>query len=111
HRHRTHLRDGRPGASRPQPANPPRPRRTTSPADRRALHRHSGATPCREVRALILDGVALRLLTFWLSAVSSGPMWTSASGAVAEQTAPGVPTELVRGDVFFWQSLQAATVL
>jgi multiple sugar transport system permease protein len=23
----------------------------------------------------------------------------------------GVPTELVRGDVFFWQSLQAATVL
>ena len=25
--------------------------------------------------------------------------------------AVGVPTELVRGDVFFWQSLQAATVL
>ena len=23
----------------------------------------------------------------------------------------GVPTELVRGDVFFWQSLQAATLL
>ena len=23
----------------------------------------------------------------------------------------GVPTELVRGDVFFWQSLQAATIL
>ena len=23
----------------------------------------------------------------------------------------GVPTELVRGDIFFWQSLQAATVL
>jgi multiple sugar transport system permease protein len=23
----------------------------------------------------------------------------------------GVPTELIRGDVFFWQSLQAATVL
>jgi multiple sugar transport system permease protein len=25
--------------------------------------------------------------------------------------AVGVPTELVRGDVFFWQSLQAATIL
>ena len=23
----------------------------------------------------------------------------------------GVPTELVRGDVFFWQSLEAATLL
>jgi multiple sugar transport system permease protein len=23
----------------------------------------------------------------------------------------GVPTELIRGDVFFWQSLQAATVV
>jgi len=23
----------------------------------------------------------------------------------------GVPTQLVRGDVFFWQSLQAATIL
>lgn len=30
----------------------------------------------------------------------------------AEKTiSVGVPTELVRGDIFFWQSLQAATLL
>ena len=33
------------------------------------------------------------------------------SPSPAKPISTGVPTELVRGDVFFWQSLQAATIL
>ena len=33
------------------------------------------------------------------------------STQLTEEVSTGVPTKLVRGDVFFWQSLEAATLL
>ena len=55
--------------------------------------------------------VAVVVFTFTLS--SSEFIYALAFVARTSQktVSVGVPTELVRGDVFFWQSLQAATVM
>jgi ABC-type glycerol-3-phosphate transport system permease component len=66
----------------------------------------------RAVVPLVFPGiVAVVVFTFTLTA--SEFVYALAFVAPTDQmpVSTGVPTQLVRGDVFFWQSLQAATVL
>jgi multiple sugar transport system permease protein len=66
----------------------------------------------RTVIPLALPGiVAVIVFTFTLSAQEFIYALSFISQTGGKTISIGVPTELVRGDVFFWQSLQAATVI
>ncbi len=66
----------------------------------------------RVVLPLILPGViAVIVFAFTLSAHEFIYALAFNKSSAVKTIATGVPTELVRGDVFFWQSLQAAVVL
>jgi ABC-type glycerol-3-phosphate transport system permease component len=55
--------------------------------------------------------VAVIVFTFTLTAGEFIYALAFVSPSSQKVVSTGVPTELIRGDVFFWQSLQAATVL
>ncbi len=55
--------------------------------------------------------VAVVVFAFTLSASEFIYALAFVSRTAEKTVSVGVPTELVRGDIFFWQSLQAATVL
>jgi multiple sugar transport system permease protein len=66
----------------------------------------------RTVIPLIFPGiVAVTVFAFTLSAHEFIYALSFVKGSSVKTIAVGVPTELVRGDVFFWQSLQAAAVV
>jgi multiple sugar transport system permease protein len=66
----------------------------------------------RTVIPLVFPGiVAVVVFAFVLTASEFIYALAFISPSPAKPISTGVPTELVRGDVFFWQSLQAATVL
>jgi multiple sugar transport system permease protein len=66
----------------------------------------------RTVLPLVFPGiVAVVVFAFTLSAHEFIYALTFNKGSAVKTIAVGVPTELVRGDVFFWQSLQAAGLL
>jgi ABC-type glycerol-3-phosphate transport system permease component len=66
----------------------------------------------RTVIPLAVPGiVAVVVFTFTLSAQEFIYALSFVSRSSDKTISTGVPTELVRGDVFFWQSLQAATVI
>jgi multiple sugar transport system permease protein len=66
----------------------------------------------RAVVPLVFPGiVAVVVFTFTLTASEFIYALAFVSPTAEKVISTGVPTELVRGDVFFWQSLQAATVL
>ncbi len=66
----------------------------------------------RTVVPLVFPGiVAVVVFAFTLSAHEFIYALTFNKASAVKTIATGVPTELVRGDVFFWQSLQAAAVL
>jgi ABC-type glycerol-3-phosphate transport system permease component len=66
----------------------------------------------RVVLPLILPGViAVIVFAFTLSSHEFIYALAFNKSSAVKTIATGVPTELVRGDVFFWQSLQAAVVL
>ncbi len=66
----------------------------------------------RVVLPLILPGViAVVVFAFTLSAHEFIYALAFNKSSAVKPIATGVPTELVRGDVFFWQSLQAAVIL
>ncbi len=66
----------------------------------------------RTVLPLVFPGiVAVVVFSFTLSAHEFIYALTFNKASAVKTVAVGVPTELVRGDVFFWQSLQAAAVL
>ncbi|MBA2309020.1 MAG: carbohydrate ABC transporter permease [Pseudonocardiales bacterium] len=66
----------------------------------------------RVVVPLVAPGiVAVVVFAFTLTASEFIYALAFISPSDAKTISTGVPTELVRGDVFFWQSLQAATVL
>ena len=66
----------------------------------------------RAVVPLMFPGiVAVIVFTFTLTASEFIYALAFVSPTAEKVISTGVPTELVRGDVFFWQSLQAATVL
>jgi hypothetical protein len=66
----------------------------------------------RAVVPLVFPGiVAVIVFTFTLAASEFIYALAFVSPTAEKVISTGVPTELVRGDVFFWQSLQAATVL
>ena len=66
----------------------------------------------RTVIPLAVPGiVAVVVFTFTLSAQEFIYALAFVSRSSEKTISIGVPTELVRGDVFFWQSLQAATVI
>jgi multiple sugar transport system permease protein len=66
----------------------------------------------RTVIPLAFPGiVAVVVFTFTLSAQEFIYALSFVSPSAAKPISTGVPTELIRGDVFFWQSLQAATVI
>jgi multiple sugar transport system permease protein len=66
----------------------------------------------RTVVPLALPGiVAVTVFAFTLTASEFIYALAFVSPSAEKVISTGVPTELVRGDVFFWQSLQAATVL
>ncbi len=66
----------------------------------------------RVVLPLILPGViAVVVFAFTLSAHEFIYALAFNKSSAVKTIATGVPTELVRGDVFFWQSLQAAVIL
>jgi multiple sugar transport system permease protein len=66
----------------------------------------------RTVIPLALPGIiAVVVFTFTLSAQEFIYALSFVSPSSAKTISIGVPTELIRGDVFFWQSLQAATVI
>jgi ABC-type glycerol-3-phosphate transport system permease component len=66
----------------------------------------------RVVAPLMLPGlVAVVVFAFTLTASEFIYALAFISPSAEKVISTGVPTELVRGDVFFWQSLQAATVL
>jgi len=66
----------------------------------------------RVVLPLILPGViAVIVFAFTLSAHEFIYALAFNKSSAVKTIATGVPTELVRGDVFFWQSLQAAVIL
>ncbi|MGH9244590.1 MAG: carbohydrate ABC transporter permease [Acidimicrobiales bacterium] len=61
---------------------------------------------------LVFPGiVAVVVFAFTLSAHEFIYALTFVSGTEEKTLSVGVPTELVRGDVFFWQELQAAAVI
>jgi multiple sugar transport system permease protein len=55
--------------------------------------------------------VAVVVFAFTLSAHEFIYALSFVSPSAHKTISVGVPTELIRGDVFFWQSLQAATVI
>jgi multiple sugar transport system permease protein len=64
------------------------------------------------VLPLLFPGVvAVVVFAFTLTASEFIYALSFVSPTTQKVISTGVPTELVRGDVFFWQSLQAATVL
>jgi multiple sugar transport system permease protein len=66
----------------------------------------------RTVVPLAFPGiVAVVVFTFTLTASEFIYALAFISPSSEKVVSTGVPTELVRGDVFFWQSLQAATIL
>jgi len=66
----------------------------------------------RTVIPLTVPGiVAVIVFTFTLSAQEFIYALSFISQTSEKTVSTGVPTELIRGDVFFWQSLQAATVI
>jgi multiple sugar transport system permease protein len=66
----------------------------------------------RVVVPLLFPGiVAVVVFAFTLTASEFIYALAFISPSAEKVISTGVPTELVRGDVFFWQSLQAATVL
>ena len=66
----------------------------------------------RAVMPLVFPGiVAVIVFTFTLTASEFIYALAFVSPTAEKVISTGVPTELVRGDIFFWQSLQAATVL
>jgi len=66
----------------------------------------------RTVLPLMFPGiVAVVVFAFTLSAHEFIYALAFNKGSAVKTIAVGVPTELVRGDVFFWQSLQAAGLL
>lgn len=66
----------------------------------------------RAVLPLVFPGiVAVVVFAFTLTASEYIYALAFVSPPDAMPVSTGVPTELIRGDVFFWQSLQAATVL
>jgi multiple sugar transport system permease protein len=66
----------------------------------------------RTVIPLALPGIiAVIVFTFTLSAQEFIYALSFISRSSDKTISIGVPTELIRGDVFFWQSLQAATVI
>lgn len=66
----------------------------------------------RVVLPLILPGViAVVVFAFTLSAHEFIYALAFNKSSAVKPISTGVPTELVRGDVFFWQSLQAAVIL
>jgi hypothetical protein len=66
----------------------------------------------RAVVPLTFPGiVAVVVFAFTLTASEFIYALAFVSPTTEKVISTGVPTELVRGDVFFWQSLQAATVL
>jgi ABC-type glycerol-3-phosphate transport system permease component len=66
----------------------------------------------RTVIPLALPGIiAVIVFTFTLSAQEFIYALSFVSRSSEKTISIGVPTELIRGDVFFWQSLQAATVI
>lgn len=66
----------------------------------------------RTVLPLAFPGiVAVVVFAFTLSAHEFVYALAFVSSSSEKTVSVGVPTELVRGDVFYWQSLQAATVL
>lgn len=66
----------------------------------------------RVVAPLMFPGlVAVVVFAFTLTASEFIYALAFISPSAQKVISTGVPTELVRGDVFFWQSLQAATVL
>jgi ABC-type glycerol-3-phosphate transport system permease component len=66
----------------------------------------------RVVAPLMVPGlVAVVVFAFTLTASEFIYALAFISPSSQKTISTGVPTELVRGDVFFWQSLQAATVL
>jgi len=66
----------------------------------------------RAVVPLAFPGiVAVVVFAFTLTASEFIYALAFVSPTSAKVVSTGVPTELVRGDIFFWQSLQAATVL
>jgi multiple sugar transport system permease protein len=66
----------------------------------------------RTVIPLAFPGiVAVVVFTFTLSAQEFIYALSFVSRSTEKTISIGVPTELIRGDVFFWQSLQAATVI
>jgi multiple sugar transport system permease protein len=66
----------------------------------------------RTVVPLLFPGiVAVVVFAFTLTASEFIYALTFVSPTTEKVISTGVPTELVRGDVFFWQSLQAATAL
>ncbi|HEY3002947.1 MAG TPA: ABC transporter permease subunit, partial [Kribbellaceae bacterium] len=66
----------------------------------------------RTVVPLVVPGVvAVVVFAFTLTASEFIYALAFVSPSAQKPISTGVPTALVRGDVFFWQSLQAATVL
>ncbi|MGH3423381.1 MAG: carbohydrate ABC transporter permease [Nocardioidaceae bacterium] len=66
----------------------------------------------RTVLPLLFPGVvAVVVFAFTLTASEFIYALAFISPTAHKVVSTGVPTELIRGDVFFWQSLQAATVL
>lgn len=66
----------------------------------------------RVVVPLLFPGiVAVVVFAFTLTASEFIYALAFISPSSEKVVSTGVPTELVRGDVFFWQSLQAAAVL
>ncbi len=66
----------------------------------------------RTVMPLVFPGiVAVVVFAFTLSAHEFIYALAFNKSSAVKTIAVGVPTELVRGDVFFWQSLQAAAIL
>jgi multiple sugar transport system permease protein len=66
----------------------------------------------RAVVPLTFPGiVAVIVFAFTLTASEFIYALSFVSPSSQKVISTGVPTELIRGDVFFWQSLQAATVL
>jgi multiple sugar transport system permease protein len=66
----------------------------------------------RTVMPLLFPGlVAVIVFTFTLTASEFIYALAFISPTESKVVSTGVPTELIRGDVFFWQSLQAATIL
>jgi multiple sugar transport system permease protein len=66
----------------------------------------------RAVVPLAVPGIiAVVVFAFTLTASEFVYALSFVSPTTEKVIATGVPTELIRGDVFFWQSLQAATVL